>query len=261
MGQGLNLLLNMFFGPTINAARGIAYQVQTAISAFGSNFILTVKPQLINLYAKNNITQMMKLVFSSSRNSFFLIYFISLPLLLETPFVLELWLKIVPDHTLAFSRLVLINELIWSMRSPIVTSFHAVGHIKVANLVCGTLFYLIVILSYLGLRMGFPPESVFIISIGVSVMVQITELFLLKRFILFSVWTYAKEVVWICLLVVFTSGMLPYVLNTSIAPGFIRFFVVGFTSVLTVSISVFFIGIDKETQSSISEKIKIRFGS
>lgn len=261
MGQGLNLLLNMFFGPTVNAARGIAYQVQAAISGFGNNFMVAVKPQIIKLYAENNVAQMMKLVFASSRYSFFLIYILSLPLLLETSFVLELWLKIVPEHTVSFCRLILINELIWSMRSPIVTSFHAVGQIKVCNLVCGSLFYFIIIASYFCLKMGFSPESVFIVTIVVSIMVQITELFLLKRLIIYSVWSYAKQVVWLCLLVVIVSAIFPYLLSTMLVPGFIRFLVVGFTCVITVAISVYYIGIDKEARHILVQKLKLRFGS
>lgn len=261
MGQGLNMLLNMFFGPTVNAARGIAYQVQAAISGFGNNFIIAVKPQIIKLYAENNVAQMMELVFASSKYSFFLVYILSLPLFLETSFVLELWLKIVPDYTVSFCRLILINELIWSMRSPIVTSFHAVGQIKAANLVCGSLFYLIIIASYFCLKMGFPPESVFIVTIVVSIMVQITELLLLKRLIIYSVRAYAKQVVWLSLLVVLASAIFPYLLSTILAPGFIRFLVVGFTCVITVSTSVYYIGIDKETRLIIVQKLKLQFGS
>lgn len=256
MGQGLNMLLNIFFGPAVNAARGIAYQVQGAISVFGFNFMTAVKPQIIKLYAENKVKQMMKLVFASSKYSFLLTYFLTLPLLIETRFVLELWLKIVPDHTVAFCRLILISELIWALRSPIVTSFHAVGHIKVANLVCGSLFYLIIIVSYFCLKTGFPPESVFIVTIVVSVMVQITELVLLKRYISYSVKAYAKQVVWLCLLVMAISAILPYLLNIMLAPGFIRLIVVGVVSIITVSTSIYYIGIDKETQYLIVQKMK-----
>jgi O-antigen/teichoic acid export membrane protein len=261
MGQGLNMLLNMFFGPIVNAARGIAYQMQAAISAFGNNFMMAVKPQIIKLYAENNVVRMMKLVFASSKYSFFLVYIFSLPLLLETSFVLELWLKVVPDHTVSFCRLILINELIWAMRSPIVTSFHAVGQIKVCNLICGSLFYFIIIVSYLCLKMGFPPESVFIVTIVVSMMVQITELFLLKRLIIYSVMAYAKQVVWLCLLVMVVSAIFPFLLSMMLAPGFIRFLLVGFTSVITVAASVYCIGIDEETRHVIVQRLKLQFGS
>jgi O-antigen/teichoic acid export membrane protein len=261
MGQGLNMLLNMFFGPTVNAARGLAYQMQGAISGFGNNFMVAVKPRIIKLYAENNVTQMMELVFGSSKYSFFLVYIFSLPLLLETSFILELWLKIVPAHAVSFCRLVLINELIWSMRSPIVTSFHAVGQIKVANLVCGSLFYLVVIVSYFCLKKGLSPESVFIVTIVVSLIVQITELFLLKRLILFSVRVYVKQVVWLCLLVMVVSAIFPYLLRTMLPPGFIRLFVVGLTCVITVATSVYYIGIDKETRDIVVKQLKLRFGN
>jgi O-antigen/teichoic acid export membrane protein len=152
MGQGLNILLNMFFGPAVNAARAIAYQLQGAIAGFGDNFLIAAKPQIVKLYADNKIAQMMKLVFASSKYSFYLTFFLTLPLLMETHFVLDLWLKITPEYTVSFCRLVLINNLIWSMRGPIVTSFHAVGKIKAANLVCGSLFYLIIVISYICLK-------------------------------------------------------------------------------------------------------------
>lgn len=255
MGQGLNMLLNLFFGPAVNAARGIAYQLQGALTAFGNNFIIAVKPQIVKLYAENKVTLMMKLVFESSKYSFFLTFFLTLPLLIETHFVLQLWLKIVPDYTVSFSRLLLINNLIWAMRSPIVTSFHAVGQIKMANLICGSLFYLIIILSYFCLKMGFSPESVFIVTIIVSLIVQITELVLLKKLISYSIKAYAKEVVGIGFLIMITSVVLPYLLVVLLEPGFIRFLLVGFTCVITVSTSIYFIGIDAVTRIIIIHKL------
>ncbi len=256
MGQGVNILLNMYFGPTVNAARGIAYQIQGAVGGFGNNFMIAVKPQIVKLYADNKVTQMMKLVFASSKYSFFLTFFLSLPLLLETRLVLDLWLKIIPDYTVSFSRLVLINNLIWSMRGPIVTSFHAVGKIKIANLVCGSLFYLIIIVSYFCLKKGFPPESVFIVTIAVSILVQMTELLLLERLIKYSARSYFREVIWPGFLVMLISGIIPYLLMINLVPGFIRFLVVGFTCVLTVAASVYFIGIDLETRNFILRRIK-----
>lgn len=256
MGQGLNMLLNIYFGPTVNAARGIAYRLKGAIASFGNNFMIAVKPQIVKLYAENKVTQMMKLVFASSKYSFFLTFFISLPLLIETRFVLDLWLKITPDYTVSFCRLVLINNLIWSMRGPIVTSFHAVGKIKVANLVCGSLFYLIIVVSYFCLKMGFPPESVFIVTIVVSILVQMTELLLLKRLIPYSIRSYFREVIWPGFLVMFLSGIIPYLLTIILVPSFIRFLVVGFTCVITIATLVYYIGIDLETRNFVVRKIK-----
>jgi O-antigen/teichoic acid export membrane protein len=256
MGQGVNMLMNIYFGPTVNAARAIAYQLQGAISGFGDNFLIAVKPQIVKLYADNKVTQMMKLVFSSSKYSFFLTLFLSLPLLVETRFILELWLKIVPDYTVSFCRLVLINNLIWSMRGSIVTCFHAVGKIKAANLVCGSIFYLIIIVSYFCLKIGYPPESAFIVTIIVSILVQMTELLLLKQLILYSIRAYFREVIWLGFLVMIISGIIPYMLTIFLDPGLIRFIVVGFTCVITITTLVYYIGIDLETRTFVVRKIK-----
>lgn len=256
MGQGLNMLLNIFFGPTVNAARAIAFQVQGAVLGFGENFITAVKPQIIMHYAEKNIGPMMKLVFSSSKYSFFLTFFLTLPFLLEMPFVLNLWLKIVPDYTVSFCRLILINNLVWSMRSPIVTCFHAVGQLKVANLTCGSLFYLIIIVSYFCLKSGMIPESVFVVTIAVSILVQITELLILKRFLVFSVKDYVLQVVLRCIMVMIVSAILPFFIAYIQEPGLIRFITVGFASVFTVMLSVFTLGIDQETRGMVLLKIK-----
>ena len=256
MGQGLNMLLNIFFGPTVNAARAVAYQVQGAVLGLGENFITAVKPQIIKYYAENNIKEMMKLVFSSSKYSFFLTFFLTLPLYLEMPFVLNIWLKTVPDYTISFCRLILINNLIWSMRSPIVTCFHAVGQLKVANLVCGSLFYLIVVVSYFCLKMGMPPESVFVVTIVVSIMVQVTELFLLKNFIAFSVKDYTLQVVLRCIMVMIVSAIAPFLLSNIQESNFLRFIIISFTSVFSVLVSVYAIGINHETRAMIASKWK-----
>lgn len=257
MSQGLNILLNIFFGPVVNAARAIAFQVQSAITSFGENFMVAVKPQIIKLYAEDKLPDMMKLVFNSSKYSFFLTYFLTLPLLLETEFVLKHWLKIYPDYTITFCQLTLINNLLWSMRSTISTCFHAVGKIKIPNLVIGSLNYLIVIVSYFSLKLGLPPQSVFVVSIGMSILIQITELNLLKRMITFSIKGYVNEVIRLCVFVLIVSAIVPYFITYSIHPGFLRFLVVGFTSVITISLSVFYIGVDKSTQNLVFQKLNL----
>jgi len=255
MGQGLNMLLNIFFGPVVNAARGIAYMVQGAIVGFGDSFITAVKPQIIKLYAENDVKKMMSFVFVSSKYSFYLTLFFSLPLYIEISFILKLWLKIVPDHTASFCRLILINNLIWSMRNPIVTAFHAIGKIKIANLVCGSLFYLIIVFSYICLKMGYYPESVFIVTILVSVLIQITELFLLKSLISYSIIAYFKEVVLICVLVMISAAIVPYLFSILFEQGFIRLLIVGFSSLIVIFFTVYYFGIGKEVRNQIIAKI------
>jgi len=257
MTQGLNMLLNIFFGPIVNAARGVAYMVQGAIVGFGDSFITAVKPKIIKMYVEKNFKKMMEFVFVSSKYSFYLTLLFSLPLYIETPFILELWLKIVPNHTVSFCRLILINNLVWSLRNPIVTAFHAIGKIKVANLVCGSLFYLIIIFSYLCLKIGFPPESVFIVTIFFSVLIQVTELILLKKLISFSVKTYFKEVIFISILVLIIAAIVPFFVSIIFEQGILRFLIVGFSSVIALFFTIFYIGIAKKDKNLIVSKIHI----
>jgi len=173
MGQGLNMLLNIFFGPVVNAARGIAYQVQGAIGGFGSNFMIAIKPKIVRLFAEGKLEQMMSLVFSASKYSFYLTFFLTLPLILEADYVLKLWLNDPPIYTTSFVRLILVNNLIISMRGPIITAFHAAGNIKMANLIGGSLYYFTIFIAYLCLKSGLTPNSVFIATIIVTIIVQI----------------------------------------------------------------------------------------
>ncbi len=255
--QGVNVLLNMFFGPAVNAARAIAVSVQTQISAFGDNFMIAVKPQIVKLYAENKTTQMMKLVFMASRYSFFLIFFISLPALLETKFVLTIWLKTVPDYTISFCRLVLVYNFITSLMSSVAMAFHAVGKLKAVSLVSGSLCYLSVMISFIFLKLGYAPTSVFVVTVAVRFVMQMLELFLLKKSVDYSIKSYMKEVIMPVISVVFLSGTLPFLISITLESGLIRFLLVGFTSVITVSISVYFIGLDRNTKEFVVRKIRM----
>lgn len=257
MGQGVNMLLNMFFGPAVNAARGIASQLEGAVSSFGNNFMTAVKPQIIKLYAEKEESKMTKLVFASSKYSFFLTIIFTLPLLLETRFILDIWLIETPMYATSFCQLVLINNLIWSLRGPIVTAIHAIGRIKVANLICGSIFYLVIIGSYIGLKLGLPPQSVFIITILVSLIVQIIDLIILKKNIQFSIYKYFQEVILLCFAIISLSGIIPLVLVYMLKPGYLRFLIIGLTSVISIMIMVYSIGVDMEIKKIINYKIKI----
>lgn len=128
--QGINVLLNMFFGPVVNAARGIAVQVQTVVQNFCNNFQMALNPQLTKSYAQKDLAHMQQLLKVSSKFSFFLLYIISLPLMLEAPLVLKWWLGIVPEHTINFLRLILCSSMLVALSNPLVVSVHATGKIK-----------------------------------------------------------------------------------------------------------------------------------
>ena len=131
--QGINILLNMFFGPVVNAARAIAYQINTAVNQFVMNYFTAVRPQITKYYAAGEKKSMMDLVYQSSRLAYFLLFFLSMPILLETNYIFNLWLKDTPDYVVIFTRLVIIAALIDSLSYSLMSAAQATGKIKHTN--------------------------------------------------------------------------------------------------------------------------------
>ena len=169
MVQGINIMLNLFFGPIVNAARGIAYQVNGAVNSFVINFQMAMNPQIVKSYASGDLKYMHKIIFQGAKYSFFLLFILSLPILLETELILKIWLKNVPEHTIIFTRLAIINVLIDSISGPLMTAAQATGNIKKYQAIVGGLLLLILPISYLFLIMGYPPEITLYISISISI--------------------------------------------------------------------------------------------
>ena len=194
--QGLNLLLNMFFGPVVNAARGIAVQAQTAIGQFSSNFQTALNPQITKSYATGDMEYMHGLIFRSAKFSFFLLLLLSLPVLIETKAILTLWLKIVPDHTVVFLRIMLCTTWVYAVSNPLITAASATGKIKLYQSVVGGLLLLILPISYLCLRFGLPAYSVFIVHFVMEITAQFARLLMLRRMIRVSLREYFAKVIW-----------------------------------------------------------------
>lgn len=257
-GQGLNMMLNIFFGPTINAARGIAMTIQGAVVQFSSNFTIASKPQIIKLYADNNIKGMLELVYNSSKLSFFLLYLFALPLCLEIKYVLTLWLGEYPDYTIIFTILILINSLTWSFKTHRTTMVHATGHIKLSNLTVGVILCSTLPISYLFLINGFSAVSVFIITIVITLLAELVACFVLKRYLDYSVKDYFKNVYGKCLLISCFSFIAPYIVHTLFSESFLRLCLVSLTSLISVSFFAYKLGLDDSSRTKIISFIKNR---
>lgn len=208
-GQGLNILLNMFFNPSVNAARGIAYQINSVITQFFTNFYTAVRPQITKYYAQGNINEMTKLVFSSSRLSFYLIMLVSMPIIIETPYIVNLWLGQLPEYIVPFTRLIIAISAIDSMASPLMTVVHATGHIRLYQLSVGTVTILNIPISYVFLRLGYSPLSVFYISLLISIICLFMRLWIVRRLMEFPVKEYIVEVLGTSLLVCVVAIVIP----------------------------------------------------
>lgn len=255
-GQGLNILLNVFFGPVVNAARAVAYQVQSAITQFSNNFMTAVKPQIIKLYAQGKIEEMMTLVKHSSWFSFYLMLIISLPICLETEYILRLWLVEYPEHTPQFLRLIIILCLIQTLKTPRTTVFHATGHLLLTNLVVGGILCTVFPLAYLLLKLGYSPESVFWAANFTMLASEFASVFILKKYINYSITSYLLNIHLRCFIIAIISTVALYSIVHFMEEGFLRLIITCVFSVVIVSLFAYTLGIDKNVRQKANRFIK-----
>jgi len=251
MGQGLNILLNIFFGPTVNAARGIAFQVNATLSTFVYNLRKAVDPQIVKTCATGDKEYMNILIFESSKYSYFLLLFFSLPIILETNTILSAWLTIVPEYSIIFIQLMLINTLIQCCDIGIV--FTAVGKIKANQFFGGVIYLFIVPISYYFLNNGYSPETVFYVQIVSSIFVIFgINLILLKKIIAINPSLYFKQLLFPIIKVTIVASLIPILFKINMKEGLERFIFVTSSSILSIFISVYYIGMN------VSTKLKVK---
>lgn len=259
-GQGLNILLNMFFGPAVNAARGIAYQVQGAVTQFSNNFMTAVKPQIIKLYAEGKTDDMMRLVNKSSCFSYYLMWIITFPIFLECDYILTLWLGKYPEHTVDFLRLILVLCLIQTLKTPRTTVFHATGHIKLTNIIVGSILCAVFPLAYLFLKLGYSPESVFWASNITMIFSEFASVIVLKRYVRFSARNYLMHVHVRCFIVTAVSFVIPYLIYRNlIGSSFVRLVLTVCITTVFSCITIWFVGFDKGSRLTLKKIIKRKF--
>lgn len=254
--QGLNLLLNVFFNPIINAARGISVQIQTVVSNFSYNIENAIKPQITKSYAHDDSNRMYQLITISARSSFFVLWLISLPLMLELDAVLAIWLVEIPDHTANFVRLTLTILLVDSLTGPLLTAVQATGELKKYQMIVSVFCLSILPLSYLALRIVNVPEIIYIINLLVFVLIQIAKLSVVSNQINIKKWSYIKDVIFRCIAVVLISIIAPLIIWCYATPSIIRLLLISIISVLSILISVYSIGLSLNERRYINTKMK-----
>lgn len=192
--QGVNIIMNIFCGTAVNAARALALQVNNAVHSFAQNFMLAVNPQIIKSYASGNISYMFDLGFRSARLSFYMLLCLSLPMIVGMPFILNLWLTQVPEYTISFTRLVLILGMAEIISVPLQFMNFASGKLKVYQLTVGGIQMMNFPIAYLLLNFHFSPNSVFILSIVLSQVCLAARLQILHHTINLSIKRFLMEV-------------------------------------------------------------------
>lgn len=254
--QGLNVLLNIFFSPAINAARGIAVQVQNAVNSFAINFQTAVNPRIIKSFASKDLEYMFKLVFSSSKFSFLLLYGISLPILLETKTILNLWLQNPPEYTDIFLKLIIITTIIDAMSNPFMRVADATGKIKYYQITVGTILLLIVPISYIVLKLGGKPYSVFIVHLIICIIAFLVRLFIVKSLVFFSIRKYFTDVILKLLTTSILTLIIPLIIYFKLPQSNLRLFYVILSSYFIFIIISYIVSLTNEERRIILNKIR-----
>lgn len=258
--QGINILLNLFFGPVVNAARAIAVQVQNAVSMFVNNFLTAVRPQVVKNFAEDRTDEMYQLTFNAAKFAYLLMLALVLPVCFEINFILNLWLgKNMPPDTPVFAVLVLCTYLMETYHQASLMSYHAIGKIKLGNIVGGTLMICALPLSYVALKLGTPAYSVFIVIL----LVNITQMFwgwiIVHRYVLFSYRRLIKKVYVPTISITVIAAIAPLLLINNMPQGWFRFLILAIVTETIILVSVYLMALNKEDRVLVLNFVRHKF--
>ena len=258
--QGTNILMNIFFGPLVNASRAISAQVSGAINNFSHNFFVAVRPQIIKSYASKNYAYLKKLIYTSSKYSFYLMWLLSLPIIINSNYILTLWLKNVPEHAVEFVQWILIFNCINILNNPIWTAVQATGYLKKYTIVGGIVFLMAFPASYIFLKAGCGPLIVFQMlvlfrAIYIFVCFRITQ-----EHIDLKAEEYIQNTILPIVKVVVVTSACMYIAMRFTGNGFIDFVLTTLLCCVVIITSVFVLGISKSEKSTIVQFVKSKIG-
>ena len=253
---GINIVLNIIYGPAVNAARGVTNTVSNIVANFVNNFTIAMDPQMIKAFGAKDKDFFMFLVYRGAKFTFFIFLFLGLPVLLEADFLMSLWLVDVPEHAVNFVRLSMMLIFIDLLSNTLYAAQIATGFIKKNQIASSIVQLLNVITVYLLLKIGLRPEYCYVIGIMVPLFNYFIRLYMLHTTAGLDMYDYFKRVTLLVLLVFALSAFLPYILHSSIGFGWIRFLSVCFSSVLCSFIAVFYIGCNKGERQFLQGNVK-----
>lgn len=250
--EGGTILFNLFGGPVVNAANGIASALSNAVTGLVTNFTTAFNPQITKFYASQQYTELNRLMTYGAKLSFYMMFFMGLPVMLNAHFLLYLWLGTVPEHTVALVRLIILFSLTETISMPLITAKLATGKIRNYQLVVGGVQLLSLPLAYVVLKAGAPVESIYISYIITSIGCLMSRVWMLRGDIpLFSVKNFVKDVVINVWIVSIISAIFPYIVHTLLNEGWLHFLLTGSVSVLSCLLVMFYIGLRKHERDKV----------
>ena len=254
--QGVNILINMFWGTTINASRGIAQQVSAAVASFSSSFVSAINPQITKLYAVDDREHSFQLVIQGARLSFYLLLLIALPVFLETSILLHTWLTVVPVYSVIFVRLTLLYVMTESLSYTMMTLMLASGKIRDYQLIVGGLQLLNFPVSYILLWLGSTPDWTYVTAIVIALICLFVRLFMLNRITGLSMVAFVKKVILNVVLVSVVGAILPIVIVNTMDESYMRLLLTVSVSTISLFATYLFVGCTKAEREIIMLKIK-----
>lgn len=257
--SGVNILLNMFFGPVVNAARGISFQINSAVNNFTTNFFVSVRPQIVKSYAQGDNEYLLKLFYNSSKYSFFMLWMLSLPIMLCIDRILHLWLKEVPEYTNIFTIWILAYSLINVLNNPIWSIALAVGKLKKYIMIGSGVFLMVFPLAYVFLKSGASPVSVYVVLFFVRLCYLLVVLKIIKQYINYSYYDYFRNVIRPIFAVLSLSLLLNYAIKYLMPDTLILMFVFIAISIFVTGIIIWNVGITSQERVFVKAAINNKF--
>ena len=243
--QGVNILMNMYFGVAVNAARGVATQVDAALKQFVNNFTTAVNPQITKSYAQGDLSNMHKLVCRSAKFSAFLMMFFAVPIILETDTILSLWLKNPPAYASVFLKWIIISSFMDTvLANSLVTSMFATGDIKKYQIIVTTVGCLVFPLSWLAFQLGFEPQVGYMLYFVIYSILLFVRLYLLRDMVKLPIMMYVREVLFKVTTVMAISFVIPSILLFVIDEDLLRLVAVALLSMTVTTVTTYLIGLN-----------------
>lgn len=255
--QGIDILVNLFFGVTLNAARGVATQVQNAIMQFVNNFTVAINPQITKSYASGDMDYMYMLICRGAKYAYFLLFLFLVPIVCEAPYILKLWLKTVPDYAPLFLRLTLFGSLMTLLGNSMMTGIAATGHIRTYQLWVTVVGCLVFPLTWIAFKLGFPVYTTYLIYIIVYLLLVFVRLPIAKKQLGFPQMLFLKEVMLRITLVSIVSFIVPILVIYLMPVSFGRLCISGVIGVISTITAIYLFGLEKEERNIFISKCKI----
>lgn len=257
--QGINVLINAFFSLTVNASRGVAYQIHSGINQLTHSFQVALNPQIVQSYSEGNMPRYLNLSYMSSKVSIFLMWMITLPILLCTDDILSIWLgNNIPQYTSLFTKIVVCTGMTDTLGAAISVPLYATGKIKYYQIIVSLITISILPLSYIFYRMGFPPETSMYISLALSIIAQIARVIIWTRLINEPIINYIKKIV-IPTIIIASISLIPPTIAPHLLKGTLHITSIIYSTLYSIIINtilVFTIGINATERKTIYKLIK-----